>query len=402
MFPEGTTSDGRDVLPFHELAAAADRRRRGPRAADRDPLHAPRRRRRRRAGLRRRHVVHDSFWRVTGERRLVVELTVTPPLPARASGTAASSSREAARPLSERLWRYRRARKGPGTPGDREPDRGQRPPHRQPESSISRFGASFSSSVDQWPQTTVFARRCAVRMLEPRAESGRRNAGPALFAELHRAVGGAEAQPRAGVDDRALAVEARRGRRARCAARRRRAARGTRRGIGTGERRLDLARQHATPSPASTTAAARRAPAAGRPRRPPAASRASQPSSSSRSGAARIGASVSSSRSVVCPAATISRWKSWLPRTVTAASPQRLHLAQHGERRRAAVDEVAGEPQPVALGREADDLQQLAELRVAALDVADGVVAHVTACALRTAGFAFTGLPSCCATRHSR
>ncbi len=56
---------------------------------------------------------------------------------------------------------------------------------------------------------------------------------------------------------------------------------------------------------------------------------------------------------------------------------ERLHLAQHGERFGSAVDEVADEPEPVAAARrEADQLEQLAELRVAALDVADRVVAH--------------------------
>ena len=55
---------------------------------------------------------------------------------------------------------------------------------------------------------------------------------------------------------------------------------------------------------------------------------------------------------------------------------ERLHVAQHGERIRAAVDEIADEPQAVARLGKADELEQLAELRVAALDVADRVVAH--------------------------
>ena len=55
---------------------------------------------------------------------------------------------------------------------------------------------------------------------------------------------------------------------------------------------------------------------------------------------------------------------------------QRHHLAQHGERAGAAVDEIADEPQPVVARREADEVEQLAELRVAALDVADRVERH--------------------------
>ena len=55
---------------------------------------------------------------------------------------------------------------------------------------------------------------------------------------------------------------------------------------------------------------------------------------------------------------------------------QRLHFAQHRERLGAAVDEIADEPETVALRCEADEREQLAELRVAALDVADRVVAH--------------------------
>ena len=44
VFPEGTTSDGTGLLEVPQLAAAVDRRRRRPRAADRDPLsHAGRR-----------------------------------------------------------------------------------------------------------------------------------------------------------------------------------------------------------------------------------------------------------------------------------------------------------------------------------------------------------------------
>ena len=52
---------------------------------------------------------------------------------------------------------------------------------------------------------------------------------------------------------------------------------------------------------------------------------------------------------------------------------QRFHFAQRGERIRSAVHDIADDPQPVLARREADQIQQLAELGVAALDVADRV-----------------------------
>ena len=55
---------------------------------------------------------------------------------------------------------------------------------------------------------------------------------------------------------------------------------------------------------------------------------------------------------------------------------ERDHLAQHGERIRTAIDEIADQPQPVARRREADQRQQIAELGMAALDVADRVKRH--------------------------
>ena len=55
---------------------------------------------------------------------------------------------------------------------------------------------------------------------------------------------------------------------------------------------------------------------------------------------------------------------------------ERVHLAQHGERIRAAIDEIADEPQPIARRREADQRQQLAELGMATLDVADRIKRH--------------------------
>jgi hypothetical protein len=54
----------------------------------------------------------------------------------------------------------------------------------------------------------------------------------------------------------------------------------------------------------------------------------------------------------------------------------RFYFAQHRQRIGAAIDEVADQPQSVHGWRKTDQFQQLAELGVAALDVADRVEAH--------------------------
>ena len=59
---------------------------------------------------------------------------------------------------------------------------------------------------------------------------------------------------------------------------------------------------------------------------------------------------------------------------------QRLHLAQRRERIRPAVHDIADDPQPILAWREADQIEQLAELGVATLDIADRVEAHGGAC----------------------
>jgi 1-acyl-sn-glycerol-3-phosphate acyltransferase len=101
IFPEGTTTDGRDVLPFHGslLQPIVDAEGHVQPIAIRYLNHeggvndAP-------------AYIGDtsfarSFWRVTGERTLIVELHVAPPLPARArhrrelSRAAEASIREA-------------------------------------------------------------------------------------------------------------------------------------------------------------------------------------------------------------------------------------------------------------------------------------------------------------------
>ena len=55
---------------------------------------------------------------------------------------------------------------------------------------------------------------------------------------------------------------------------------------------------------------------------------------------------------------------------------ERFHFAQYRERIRAAVDEIADQPQAIGGLRKSDELEQVAELGVAALDVADRVEAH--------------------------
>ena len=89
-----------------------------------------------------------SFWRVLGERQLVVEVTLPPALPA-----AGRHRRELSR---EAETRYSR---GVGLAGCRlgtwnnasssRLSAVSAPPHRQPESSMAMRGASMSSSVDQ-------------------------------------------------------------------------------------------------------------------------------------------------------------------------------------------------------------------------------------------------------------
>ena len=58
------------------------------------------------------------------------------------------------------------------------------------------------------------------------------------------------------------------------------------------------------------------------------------------------------------------------------ALAERFDEAQHLQRLRPAVDQVAGEPQAVARGIETQPFQQLLQGRVAALHIADGVNRH--------------------------
>jgi len=58
------------------------------------------------------------------------------------------------------------------------------------------------------------------------------------------------------------------------------------------------------------------------------------------------------------------------------AIAERAHPAQAAERVRAAIDQVADEPQPVPFGSEVQPLEQLLELVQAAVQVADGPGRH--------------------------
>ena len=55
---------------------------------------------------------------------------------------------------------------------------------------------------------------------------------------------------------------------------------------------------------------------------------------------------------------------------------QSADFAQHRQRVRAAIHEIADQPQAIRCRREADQVEQLAELGMATLDVADCVVRH--------------------------
>ena len=183
-------------------------------------------------------------------------------------------------------------------------------------------------------------------MREPRQEAFGRVLGAALFAELHRAVGRAEAQPRAGVDDDAQPIVAARSSRHRARLVAVEHAQEFVRVVAR-EHRLDFARQHQRRRrrPRRQQARVHQQPLAFDAR--PAAARAA--TRAARRGPARR----ESRRACRCDAAGDGRRRRSAGGSrgcrarVTAASPSCRHLAQHGERFRAAVDEVADQPQPV-------------------------------------------------------
>ena len=181
VFPEGTTSDGTGLLKFHSSLLQPIVDAGGPRAADRDPLPHAGGRAQRRAGLRRRDDAScESFWRVTGERALVAELHLMPPLAA-----AGAHRRELSRAAAEGYPN------GFGVTGARAGTWNTRrsssltavsvPPHRQPESSISRFGASLQLERRPVAADDRLAGRRAVLVLEPRPEALRRDAAARAF-----------------------------------------------------------------------------------------------------------------------------------------------------------------------------------------------------------------------------
>lgn len=116
VFPEGTTSDGRDVLPFHGslLQPIVDAQGHVQPIAIRYVHHQ--------GGVNDAPAYVDgvsfakSFWRVTGERRLVVELHVASPLPA-AARHRRELSREAEAAIRRALALPLRETE-PGTPDD--------------------------------------------------------------------------------------------------------------------------------------------------------------------------------------------------------------------------------------------------------------------------------------------
>ena len=375
IFPEGTTTDGTTLLPFHGslLQPIVDAeghvlpvaiRYRTP-----EGLHTAA------AAYVGDTSILESFWRVdrrigAGRRDASSRHRCR-----RGFATGASSSRAAEHVIRTVLAS---AATSPGTWYTRRSGSliaVSAPPHRHPESSISRLGASLSSSVDQCPHTTVTPADAALRMREPWKVALRRAARPALLAELHRAVGGAEAQPRERVDDDAQPVEsleivAPRARLVAVEARRE-----TRRPARS-QHRLHLAREHAARWPASIAAEGPHAPAVARPRSTTRRRAHSHSISSSRSGASRIGPIVSSPCARAMPGGDRQQVQVVIAEHRHRGVAERHDLAQHAERVGSAIDEVADEPQPVLARRKADQLQQRAELGVAALDVADRVEAH--------------------------
>ena len=373
VFPEGTTTDGTTVLKFHgsllqpvvdaegHLLPVAIRYHDGAGTLSLAAEYAGD------------TSFATSFWRVCGERRLAVDLIAASPMP--------GERRAPARARARGRDRYPN---GFGCTGCRDGTWSTRrsssliavsvPPHRQPESSISTFGSRSRSSVDQWPHTTVSR---AVRRPSC-SNQARKPAGacvaPALLAELDAAVGRAEAQPRAHVDDHAQAIVA-----VEVVAPRRRlvavehAQEPVR--VGARELGLDLAGQHLR--------------VRGGPRRQQAgvhhqALALAHDERARREPVDEVGA-IGRGEDVVERVAAmrraVARGDGQQVQVVVAEHDlrrvaQRLHLAQDRERTGAAVDEVADEPQPVARRREPDQVEQLHELLVAALQVADRVVRH--------------------------
>ena len=348
VFPEGTTTDGTTLLPFNgsllqPIVDAAGHvqpiaiRYRTPTASIRDG-----------AGVRRRHDV----------RRLVLA-RVRRARARRRAHRAAAACRRAARIGASSRARPRRYPNGFGCTGARAGTwytrrsgsliAGQRAAPQAARVEHQHVGREHE--LERRPVAADDGRRApsAVAMREPRREAraacARRRASRGT-PSCRRRCRSAAACSALTID--AQPVVARRGRRATRAARRRRARAGTRRVASLAQHRLDFARQRDARRAASTRQQARvhqqpvaldDARAAAR-----AASRAARRDRALR-GSRRACRRDAASR---WPAATVSRWKSWLPSTVTAASPSAITSRSTASESGTAIDEIADEPQPVA------------------------------------------------------
>jgi hypothetical protein len=235
------------------------------------------------------------------------------------------------------------------------------------------LGASSRPSVDQCPQTTTLDAVRRFSCANHGANPGGANSA-ALLAKLHAVIRGAETQTRKRIHDRAQPIEA-----VEVVAPRMRLVAikhaQERFGIRALQRRLDLAseREHALRVPLRQQACVhhqQRAFGQGErlPRKP----------AEQLVAVARI---EDRCKRVVAVGAPMARRDDQQVQIVIAEHrrrrvAQRPHFAQHAERVRSPIDEIAGDPEPVVARREADQRQQLAEFGVAALDVADRVMRH--------------------------
>ena len=257
-------------------------------------------------------------------------------------------SRARPRTLSERLWRHRRAARHLIHAAIVEPDRGQRA---APQAArVEHQQVRRELQLERRPVAADDRRRRPTRGARARTTGGSRPApcrGPRFSLNSIVPSARAEAQPRARVDDDAQPVEAVEvvAPRARLVAVER--ARGTRRrrslaSIASTSRESisAVAGVHCGSRPAWTSSRSPSTTTSGR--------RCSQSSSSSRSGASRIGAIVSLPMRLRVPGGDGQQMEVVVAENGDRRVAERLHLAQHGERIRAAVDEIADEPQPVA------------------------------------------------------
>ena len=221
-------------------------------------------------------------------------------------------------------------------------------------------------------------------MREPRRETGRRTLRSALFTELHGVVAGAEAQPRADVATYAQPVVTRQ-----CfvPARRLVAVEVTQEVIvrGRGEHRFDFAREHDG--------------GRGRPRRkqsgmdeqPFAFAHHQRPRAQPSEQLVAIGRIEDRPERIVPVGSAMAgsdgqQMQIVVPQHRDRGVAEFFHGSQHRQRIGAAVDEVANQPQAIAGWIEGDQLEQLPELGMAALNIADDIVAHWESRRSRTVG----------------